>query len=90
MDEHQISELLRRANVIDVADLPDPRESPEARRLIESILGTVPGNRQAPATEALPPGPAMRTSRSGRQRRRRGAAIVVAGEIGRASCRERV
>jgi hypothetical protein len=77
MDEHQISELLRRANVIDVADLPDPRESPEARRLLESILGNVAGAQGAPEAEALAPGSSVRASRSGRQRRRRLAAIVV-------------
>jgi hypothetical protein len=38
MNEHEVSELLRQANVIEVADLPDPRESPEAQRLLASIL----------------------------------------------------
>lgn len=79
MDEHQISELLQRANVIDVADLPDPRESREARHLLESILGNGAGNQQAPDAEAPASGPSVRPSRAGRQRRRRVAAIVVAG-----------
>jgi hypothetical protein len=77
MDEHQISELLRRANVIDVADLPDPRESPEARRLLESILGNVAGNRPAPNAETLARGRSVR-ARSGRQRRPRLAPVFVA------------
>lgn len=38
MNEHEVSELLRRANVIDVADLPDPEESPEAQFLLATIL----------------------------------------------------
>lgn len=40
MNEHDVDELLRQANVIDVTDLPDPRESPEAERLLASILDT--------------------------------------------------
>jgi len=42
MNEHDVSELFQQANAIDVADLPDPRESPEAQRLLESILGAAP------------------------------------------------
>jgi hypothetical protein len=38
MNEYEVSELLERANAIEVADLPDPRESPDAERLLASIL----------------------------------------------------
>lgn len=47
MNEHQASELLRQANVIQVADLPDPRESHEAQSLLASILETASPMRPA-------------------------------------------
>jgi hypothetical protein len=43
MNEHEVDELLRRANAIEIADLPDPRESLEAQRLLASILIAPPG-----------------------------------------------
>jgi hypothetical protein len=46
MNEHDVTRLLRQANVIDVADLPDPRESREAQRLLASIVDPAPNQRQ--------------------------------------------
>jgi hypothetical protein len=38
MNEHKAHDLLRDSNIIHAADLPDPRESPDAQQLLASIL----------------------------------------------------
>jgi hypothetical protein len=38
MNEHEAHDLLRGSNIIHAADLPDPRESPDAQQLLASIL----------------------------------------------------
>jgi hypothetical protein len=80
MNEHEVGELLRRVNAIDVADLPDPRESPEAQRLLASILIVAP-SRVEDASLGQQPRLIADVSKTGlqpQQRRSRRTALLVA------------